>query len=170
MFLSKCTVLVCVDNSTHMCGLLNKENGKEGRIKVEFKHFSLQCGCRDFCNVIGESLTKVPNESSPAYLRYGLIIISAVLNYLLAESSQQKECPLNITSTVMDFKVLIPETQVTWTPYIRSKKNFHAIMPDNINFLIYLYVNLAIIFKFVMLVLFHIAILYLGIAPIKIFM
>lgn len=94
-----------------------------------------------------------------------------MLNYLLAESNQQKECPLNITSTVMDFKVLYLRHRSLELPTIREvRRNFHAIMPDNINFLIYLYVNLAIIFKFVMLVLFHIAILYLGIAPIKIFM
>lgn len=71
----------------------------------------------------------------------------------------------------MDFKVLYLRHRSLELPTIREvRSNFHAIMPDNINFLIYLYVNLAIIFKFVMLVLFHIAILYLGIAPVEIFM
>ena len=93
-----------------------------------------------------------------------------MLNYLLAESNQQKECPLNITSTVMDFKVLYLEHRSVELPTIREvRSNFHAIMPGNINFLIYLYVNLAISFKLAMLVLFHIAILYLGVSPVEIF-
>ena len=131
---------------------------------------SLKCGCKRLLQGHWRVLEpKSPKQSCISQI-WTCLSISVVLNYLLAESNQQKECPLNITGTVMDCKVLyLGHRSVEFSTIREVRSNFHAIMPGNINFLIYLYVNLAIIFKFVMLVLFHIAILYLGISPVEIF-
>lgn len=81
---------------------------------------------RDFCNVIGESLTKVPSQSSPEYLRYGPILVYLCCAQLFTGWEQPaKRMSSEYNKHSDGFQSAIPGTQVSWTPYHqRSKKQF----------------------------------------------